>query len=133
MRICEVLEQPYQLEEGLASWLDNKIEELFDRVFGTIKPLKPGDFDKLVGKIRPNETEQEVRANVERYLEKARLEREAEELAQKNKTTVEKVKEFLINAAAVVLSRIDVEKLGEAIGKVIFWILKRLVEAMLKR
>jgi hypothetical protein len=119
-----------QLDEGISDTIDR----VLDKILGPAgKPMQPGEFERRVGKIPANATTQEMEAQIAKYLANAKIEREAEELAWRNKTTVEKINHYLIKLAAVVFTYVNPEKLGRAIGDLIYMLLKALIRALLKR
>ena len=129
MRIHEIIVEQ-NLNEGISDVVDRVLEKIFGPA-GT--PMQPGDFERMVGKIKPNQSTEEMQAAVEKYLANAKIEKAAEELAWKNKTTVEKIKHYLMVIAAVVLSRVNPRALGRALGDLIYMIMKAIINAMLKR
>lgn len=129
MKIHEIVVEQ-NLNEGIA----DVVNSWFDQLFGPPgEKMKPGEFERKVGKIPTSPTTQELKAQIAQYLSKANIEREAEELAWRNKTTVEKIKHYLVKIATVVFTYIDPEKLGRAIGDLIIIIIKAIINALLKR
>lgn len=129
MRIHEIIVEQ-QLDEGIS----DVVNRTLDKIFGPAgEPMQPGEFERRIGKIPVSPTTQELKAQIAKYLEQANIEQAAEALAWKNKTTVEKIKHYLMVIAAVVFSVIDPEKLGRALGDLIYIILKAIINALLKR
>ena len=129
MRIHELL-----VEQNLNEGISDVVNRTLDKIFGPAgEPMQPGEFERRVGKIPSSPTTQEMKAQVAKYLEQAEIDRAAEELAWKNKTTVEKIKHYLMQIAAVVLTRINPKLLGRALGNLIYIIIKAIIEALLKR
>lgn len=129
MKIHEIVVEQ-QLDEGISDVVDR----ILDKIFGPAgEPMQPGEFERKVGKIPASPTTSQLKKAVAQYLVNAEVERAAEELAWKNKTTVEKIKHYLIQLAAVVFAYIDPEKLGRAIGDLIYLIIKAIINALLKR
>ena len=95
--------------------------------------MQPGEFERRIGKIPVSPTTQELKAQVAKYLEQAEIERAAEELAWKHKTTVEKIKHYLMVIAAMVFSVVNPKALGRALGDLIYIIIKAIIKALLKR
>ena len=129
MRIHEIV-----VEQNLNEGISDVVNRTLDKIFGPAsEPMQPGEFERRVGKIPSSPTTQEMKAQVAKYLEQAEIDRAAEELAWKNKTTVEKIKHYLMQIAAVVLTRINPKLLGRALGNLIYIIIKAIIEALLKR
>lgn len=129
MRIHEIV-----VEQDLNEGISDTIDRVLDKILGPAgEPMQPGEFERRVGKIPANATTQEMEAQIAKYLANAKIEREAEELAWRNKTTVEKIKHYLMQIAAVVLTRINPKLLGRALGNLIYIIIKAIIEALLKR
>lgn len=129
MRIQEII-----VEQTLNEGISDAIDRWVDKVFGPPgEKMQPGEFERKVGKIPASPTTQELKAQIAQYLDKANIEREAEELAWRNKTTVEKIKHYVIRMAEVVFTYIDPEKLGRAVGDLIIIIVKAIINALLKR
>ena len=129
MRATEFIAEQ-QLDEGISDTIDR----ILDKVLGPAgEPMQPGEFERRVGKIPSSPTTQEMEAQIAKYLANAKIEREAEELAWRNKTTVEKINHYLVKLAAVVFTYVNPEKLGRAIGDLIYMLLKALIRALLKR
>jgi pentose-5-phosphate-3-epimerase len=121
-------------EQQLDESISDTIDRILDKVLGPAgEPMQPGEFERRVGKIPANATTQEMEAQIAKYLANAKIEREAEELAWRNKTTVEKINHYLVKLAAVVFTYVNPEKLGQAIGDLIYMLLKALIRALLKR
>lgn len=129
MRSYEFI-QEQNLNEGISDAVDRVLEKIFGPPG---EKMQPGDFERMVGKIPPSPTTSQMKKAVKQYLTNAKIEREAEELAWRNKTTVEKIKHYLIQIAAVVFAYINPEKLGRAIGDLIYLIIKAIINALLKR
>lgn len=129
MRIHEIIVEQ-QINEGIS----DVVNRTLDKIFGPAgEPLQPGEFERKVGKIAANPTNKELKAQVAKYLEQAEIDRAAEELAWKNKTTVEKTKYYLMVIAAMVLSVVNPRALGRALGDLIYIIIKAIINALLKR
>ena len=129
MKIHEIVVEQ-QLDEGIGAVVDN----VLNKIFGPPgEPMQPGEFGRKVGKIPVSPTTQELEEIVAQYLFKAKIDQEAEELAWRNKTTVEKINHYLVKLAAVLFTYIDPERLGRAIGNVIIIIIKAIINALLKR
>ena len=129
MRIHEIVVEQ-QLDEGIGTVVDN----VLDKIFGPgNEPMQPGEFERKVGKIPDSPTTSQMKKYIAQYLANAKIEREAEELAWRNKTTVEKIKHYLIQIAAIVFTYISPERLGRAIGDLIYLIIKAIINALLKR
>jgi hypothetical protein len=126
--------QEFIQEQKLNEGVNDAVDRLIDKVFGPAgEKMQPGEFERKVGKIPASPNTKQLQKAVADYLAKADIEREAEELAWRNKTSVEKIKHYLIQIAAVVFSVIDPEKLGRALGDLIFIIIKAIINALLKR
>ena len=129
MRIHEIVVEQ-QLDEGIS----DVVNRTLDKIFGPPgEPMQPGEFERRVGKIPASPTTRELKAQIAKYLEQANIEQAAEALAWKNKTTVEKIKHYLMVIAAVVLSRVNPKALGRALGDLIYIIIKAIIKALLKR
>ena len=129
MRIYEIIVEQ-QVDEGIS----DVVNRTLDKIFGPAgEPMQPGEFERKVGKIAANPTNKELQAFVAKYLEQANIEQAAEALAWKNKTTVEKIKHYLMVIAAMVFSVVDPKALGRALGDLIYIIIKAIINALLKR
>lgn len=126
--------QEFIVEQNLNEGISNVIDRVLEKIFGPAgTPMEPGEFERKVGKIPTSPTTKQLQQAVAQYLDKANIEREAEELAWRNKTTVEKIKHYVIAIAAVVFSLIDPEKLGQALGDLIVAIVKTITDALLEK
>ena len=126
--------QEFIQEQNLNEGISDAVNRVLEKIFGPAnEPMQPGEFERKVGKIKPSPNTEQLRDYVAKYLEQAEIERAAEELAWKNKTTVEKIKHYLFVIAAVVLSMVNPRALGRAIGDLIYLIIKAIINALLKR
>ena len=126
--------QEFIVEQQLDEGISDVVNRTLDKIFGPAgEPMQPGEFERKVGKIAANPTNKELQAFVAKYLEQANIEQAAEALAWKNKTTVEKIKHYLMVIAAMVFSVVDPKALGRALGDLIYIIIKAIINALLKR
>lgn len=126
--------QEFIVEQQLDEGISDVVNRTLDKIFGPAgEPMQPGEFERKVGKIAANPTNKELQAFVAKYLEQANIEQAAEALAWKNKTTVEKIKHYLMVIAAMVFSVVDPKALGRALGDLIYMIIKAIINALLKR
>jgi hypothetical protein len=96
MRINEVIDQPYQLDEGLGDWIEKKMDQLLnpynnrnysnrpDAVAGTMKDAPPNIPDDIAEKL------------VNEFLKKKENEAALAKAALAQRTTVEKLKPYLM-------------------------------------
>ena len=96
MRINEVIDQPYQLDEGLGDWIEKKMDQLFnpyknrnysnrpDAVAGAMKDAPPNIPDDIAEKL------------VNEFLKKKENEAALAKAALAQRTTVEKLKPYLM-------------------------------------
>lgn len=126
--------QEFIQEQNLNEGISDAVNGVLEKIFGPPdEKMQPGEFERMVGKIPPSPTTSQLKKAVKQYLANSEIERAAEELAWKNKTTVEKIKHYLLQIAAVVFSVINPEKLGRALGDLIYIIIKAIINALLKR
>ena len=96
MRINEVIDQPYQLDEGLGDWIEKKMDQLLnpnnnrnysnrpDAVAGAMKDAPVSIPDDVAEKL------------VNEFLKKKENEAALERAAQAQRTTVTKLKPYLM-------------------------------------
>lgn len=126
--------QEFIVDQNLNEGISDAVDRVLEKIFGPAgTPMEPGEFERKVGKIPTSPTTKQLQQAVAQYLDKANIEREAEELAWRNKTTVEKIKHYIIRIAEVIFTFIDPEKLGRALGDLIVIIVKAIINALLKR
>ena len=126
--------QEFIVEQNLNEGISDAVDRVLEKIFGPgNEPMQPGDFERKVGKIPASPTTNQLKKTVKQYLANAEIERAAEELAWRNKTTVEKINHYLMRIAAVVFTYINPERLGRALGDLIYLIIKAIINALLKR
>jgi hypothetical protein len=96
VRINEVIDQPYQLDEGLGDWIEKKMDQLLnpynnrnysnrpDAVAGAMKDAPPNIPDDVAEKL------------VDEFLKKKENEAELAKAALAQRTTVAKLKPYLM-------------------------------------
>jgi hypothetical protein len=93
MRIYEVIEQPYQLDEGLGSWIEKKMDDLLgNRKMSGYDSIKAQD---AMSKAPPNIPDDTAEKLVADFLKKKEHEAALERAAQAQRTTAEKLKPYL--------------------------------------
>ena len=98
MRAQEFVTSPSMLAEGMASRIDQWIEDTLARITG-----EPRDWDKMTDRLRRRvdraaaaaPTEPIARELIDKILADQRVQREMEQLAWQQKTTVEKIKAMI--------------------------------------
>lgn len=137
MKISEVIVEQQILDEGITDWLNSKVNDLLDKVFGPpSEKLEPGELEKIMGgpvfRIADPSNE-EMRVEIEKYMAQAKIDREAKKAAEKLKSTSQRVIEVVKVLGAIVLAKVDHRQLGKAIGELIIWLLRIIMRALLKR
>jgi len=98
MKINELINEDIVLEESIASRIDQWIENALARITG-----QPRDWDKMTDRLRSRvdravaaaPTEPVPRELIDKILADERIQREMEQLAWQQKTTVEKIKAMI--------------------------------------
>jgi len=98
MRAQEFVTSPSMLAEGMASRIDQWIEDTLARITG-----QPRNWDKMTDRLRSRvdraaaaaPTEPIARELIDKILADQRIQREMEQLAWQQKTTVEKIKAMI--------------------------------------
>jgi hypothetical protein len=99
MRIQEVVEQSYQLDESITSKIDDWIEDNLRKLFGEPKDydkMTPWMSDKIEKSMKSAPTEPVPREVIEKILANKKIQQELERAAQAQRTTVEKIKPYLM-------------------------------------
>jgi hypothetical protein len=94
MRINEVIDQPFQLDEGLGDWIEKKMDDLL----GNYKMTK---YDSMraqdaMSKAPPNLPDDVAEKLVNEFLKKKEHEVALEKAAMAQRTTIEKIKPYLM-------------------------------------
>jgi hypothetical protein len=96
VRINEVIDQPYQLDEGLGDWIEKKMDQLLNPYNNRNYSNRP---DAVVGAMKdapPNIPDDVAEKLVDEFLKKKENEAALAKAALAQRTTVEKIKPYLM-------------------------------------
>jgi hypothetical protein len=95
MRIQEVIEQPFQLDEGLGDWIEKKMDQLLNPYNNHNYGNRPDAVASAVKAAPPNLPDDVAEKLIAEFLKKKEHEAALERAARVQGTTVDKIKPYL--------------------------------------
>jgi hypothetical protein len=95
MRINEVVDQPYQLDEGLGDWIEKKMDDLLNPYNNHNYSNRPDAVASAVKNAPPNLPDDVAEKLIAEFLKKKEHEAALERAARAQGTTVDKIKPYL--------------------------------------
>jgi hypothetical protein len=96
MRIFEVIDRPYQLDEGLGDWIEKKMDQLLGNADNQDYSNDPAAVDRAMDAAPPNLPDDVAEKLVNDFLKKKEHEAALKKAALAQRTTVEKIKPYLM-------------------------------------
>jgi hypothetical protein len=96
MRIQEVIDRPFQLDEGLGDWIEKKMDQLLGNAQNRNYGNSPAAVDRAMSSAPPNLPDDLAEKLVAEFLKKKEHEAALERAAQAQRTTVQKIKPYLM-------------------------------------
>ena len=95
MRISEVIEQPFQLDEGLGDWIERKMDDLLNPSNNQNYSNSPAAVDRAMDAAPPDLLDDVAERLIDEFLKKKEHEAALERAARAQGTTVDKIKPYL--------------------------------------
>jgi hypothetical protein len=96
MRIQEVITESYQLDEGLGDWIEKKMDQLLGNAGNQSYGNSPAAVDRAMDAAPENIPDDVAERLVDEFLKKKEHEAALERAAQAQRTTVAKLKPYLM-------------------------------------
>jgi hypothetical protein len=95
MRIDEVIDQPFQLDEGLGDWIEKKMDQLLNPYNNRNYSNRPDAVASAVKDAPPNLPDDVAEKLIAEFLKKKEHEAALAQAARAQGTTVDKIKPYL--------------------------------------
>jgi hypothetical protein len=95
MRINEVIDQPYRLDEGLGDWIEKKMDDLLNPYNNHNYSNRPDAVAGALKKAPPNLPDDVAEKLIAEFLKKKEHEAALERAARAQGTTINKIKPYL--------------------------------------
>ena len=133
MKAHEFIIESYQLDEGLGDWIEKKMDQLLSNLPGPAKP-GPVDMSKSPANI-PDDVAEKLVAD---FMAKKENQRLLQQAAYAQKTTIEKIKPYLMYFVGGFVDRwkqlsgLDKRRILQDLAMGVFKLLMFILEAMIK-